>query len=61
MNKPTCLDCMYWELSGDPDHEDMGECRRNCPTYVSGHDYGMWPITGPLDWCGEYKQDVEVK
>ena len=58
MIKPMCFSCDYWELSEDPDLEDMGECRRHCPVVIEGQTFGMWPVTGANDWCGEFRDSI---
>ena len=46
----TCKDCKYWD--GNPDRD--GVCRRRPPSvFDAERDWGIWPVTGPDDWCGE--------
>lgn len=41
----------FWERADDPvDGTELGLCRRLPPTY------GGWPMTGPDDWCGEWRE-----
>jgi hypothetical protein len=54
----NCRTCRFYESNT----ASSGECRRLPPTFVglvSGLTQwppltGMWPITNPDDWCGEY-------
>lgn len=63
----------YKELrSGDEGSVEIGECHRNAPApgfFQLGEDgehlgswcnnaETRWPLTFPLEWCGEYKDVV---
>ncbi len=60
---PQALGCKEYDL----DLIKTGECHRNAPVSVlsfqtkengnwpEGHEV-CWPITLPLDWCGEWQQ-----
>jgi hypothetical protein len=54
----TCASCRFF-LMDDP-KGDAGYCRRSPPQVVGTED-GEWsgfPMSGPADWCGEYKRKV---
>ncbi|MBP5459419.1 MAG: hypothetical protein J6Y62_04590 [Clostridia bacterium] len=51
-----CKNCMFWtaadwvrQFGGD------GECHRFPPK----NQGGKWPLTDPLDWCGEFRERTE--
>lgn len=57
--KRRCEDCVYWRLEPRDPHAGSsyspGECRR-FPPQLGSDGGGGWPITGPVDWCGEFTE-----
>jgi len=49
---PACGNCRFWELYPSRG----GICRRYAPK-PAAHQFS-WPITGAIDWCGEFEQKV---
>ena len=45
----ACGDCRFWQPVRDEDGTRLGLCRRLPPAYEG------WPMTGPEDWCGEFR------
>jgi hypothetical protein len=59
----SCSNCRFWDaaLSSDPDGDgDRASCRRYPPMVVRS-DFGVHPLTGPGDWCGEWQLDPEAE
>jgi len=57
-----CSNCRFWQaVSMMSQDEVAGECRRRNPMPEIGKapakDYrrGYWPVTRPIDWCGEFR------
>lgn len=47
-----CKGCRFWKPAPDiVDGKDLGICRRFPPAYEG------WPMTGPDDWCAEWKKN----
>jgi hypothetical protein len=44
----ACALCRYWQPASDEDGTRLGLCRRGPPSYEG------WPMTSPVDWCGEF-------
>lgn len=42
-----CERCRFWCAAA-------GECRRHAPTAGLAGTTGVWPVTGPDGWCGEW-------
>lgn len=54
LEKGNCSVCSYWQKQPDPeDGTEMGICRRFPPSYDG------WPMTMPVDWCGEWNATVD--
>lgn len=56
------LDNVEWHREGGTDLSELtGQCRRRAPVYdgfgndEAESDNGVWPMTTPLDWCGEFQ------
>jgi len=61
-----CMNCMWF----DNQHESLkqacfadkprGYCRKHKPGIIQtkAYYYGVWPLVDPLDFCGEFRQDV---
>lgn len=47
---PACHECRFWDAKAGP---NLGYCRRRSPSRRP-KDYGAWPVTRPVDWCGEF-------
>lgn len=48
--RDLCERCRFWERQDDlVDGTVLGLCRRFPPPYDG------WPIAGPDDWCGEWR------
>ena len=45
-----CIDCRWWNAVDGV----WGECRRRAPVMGGGHA-DKWPITRPVDLCGEWE------
>ena len=43
-----CAGCLFW----DQDGSQFGDCRRYSPSTAGDR---AWPMTGALDWCGEFE------
>ncbi len=63
----TCADCVYWDafLAGADGLRKRGVCRRappseSSPSYPFGTAPLPWPCTEFRDWCGEWRQGVEL-
>lgn len=56
MRKKSCQICMYW-------FEKHQTCRRYPPTAIEVFSASLhasvFPVSGPNDWCGEYKYRSE--
>jgi len=55
-----CQDCKFWDERKECREEPgSGMCRVNGPRveYIesAGRFKTFWPITGSLDWCGQFK------
>lgn len=50
----TCESCRY--MDGNGFMKGYGRCRRNPPT-----DDESWPATSADNWCGEWKETLEVE
>lgn len=58
--KRLCKTCKFWEEK-PPDrmgHLQPGKCRRNAPVREAqvSRGAGLWPLTGPGDWCGQWRK-----
>lgn len=52
---PRCEECHFWQHEPDPvDGHELGICRRFPPSYDG------WAMTGPTDWCGEFRPAREA-
>lgn len=47
----ACESCRFW-AAGDMN----GECRRRAPEITDEDGNGIWPVTEPDEWCGEYDE-----
>lgn len=54
LSSGRCRSCRYWDAVRDEDGTLLGLCRRGPPAYEG------WPMTGPADWCGEYRQNGDT-
>jgi hypothetical protein len=52
MMEVICRNCHFYD---DNDQAPYSLCRRHPPTVDKG-----WPVTGPKDWCGEFKEYVSL-
>lgn len=52
VRKSRCYTCAYWDHKGE---NKTGRCKATSPQ-VSGSEKGIWPWTGPDEWCGEHPQ-----
>ena len=50
----TCKTCRWWIKAGE-----YHECHRNPPLSMSNDFEGLWPYTGPDDWCGEWTDETD--
>lgn len=58
----SCYGCHYWDVEAygrvnPPEETASNECHRNPPSLDPSGEW-IWPYTGPLEWCGEYKEFV---
>lgn len=51
----SCKSCKFWNRSSSY----QGECHRFPPTPTAGRG-ALWPVMLEEDWCGEYKDKVEI-
>jgi hypothetical protein len=59
-----CKDCIYWESIEKTSDvwkgrikktlKDAGVCNRYPPKPLADN-FGCWPTTKSIDWCGEYQ------
>lgn len=60
-----CSKCRYFAVIKDQAH--YGVCRRNPPQVVGNFGEGAiaapgaWPITGTLDFCGEFRPRIALE
>jgi hypothetical protein len=47
--------CMLCDFAGDhPDDDNKRLCRRMSPIEMDGAGNARWPVTKPMDWCGDF-------
>ena len=53
----NCATCRYWSPGSSRAglRSNLGECRRRSPVAHPEQYVQFWPLTKPLDWCGEYQ------
>jgi len=60
MSRPEnrrCKDCIHWDkLETYP----KAQCRRNSPQVFAARSEDLWPVTGPMDWCGECETEHDT-
>ena len=50
-----CDNCRWWDYTTGETGEVGGYCRINPPRAAHGREeWGYWPVTKPVDWCGRY-------
>lgn len=58
MGQVICETCVFWHREGD---RFANECRRLPPAYGERQNgtrlaiKRVWPMTSPIDWCGEHR------
>jgi len=59
-NKNRCKTCHLWD---EHEHAPYGYCRAKSPIIEieegTSNGIGIWPITDPDDWCGEYEDALK--
>ncbi|MFM5954214.1 MAG: hypothetical protein ACKOPE_07925 [Novosphingobium sp.] len=48
LDAAACHRCRFWDVVS-ADSAEAGLCRRSAP-----HEAG-WPVTGRLEWCGDFR------
>ena len=61
-----CDGCVFWAQTN---FYGKGECRRHAPVDIRPakppmprgwqEDGAEWPLTGPWDWCGDFRADPQ--
>lgn len=55
----ACYTCRYWRPQAPGRTGPVGgTCHRRAPVRLSAGDrVDLWPYTGPIDWCGEWRPE----
>lgn len=56
---PACWRCVYFDRE-QGETEDGGFCRRYPPAVLWTDGVSMWAGVEYLDWCGEYRAEVDA-
>jgi hypothetical protein len=55
MANAACGSCDFWQAI-ELRNPSNGHCRAHPPVAVTTQPLAAWPVTGPTDWCGDYRE-----